>query len=108
MCLGLLVPFLLRKFFCARFSKNYDLSPFPNYSETGREWASKAKAYLRLQIKTVFNDKEIDLTNSDLRRWTENDLRDVSNLFCEMLAVPESLIDFVFGLVKSFWNNAKK
>ena len=100
--------FLTAKAFCARFSKIYVLSPFPNFSETGKEWASKAKAYLRLKIKTVFNDKEIALTNSDFRRWTENDLRAVSNLFCETLAVPDSLIDFVFGLVKSFWNNSKK
>ena len=99
---------LTAKVFCARFSKIYVRSAFPNFSETGREWTSKAKAYLRLQIKTVFRDKETAVTNSDFRRWSEGDLRIVSNLLCETLAVPDSLIDFVFGVVKSFWNNSKK
>ena len=61
--------------FCAPFSKNYDRLPFPNFSETGREWASKAKAHIRLQVKAVLLAKEFDLTNSDLRRWTEIDIR---------------------------------
>ena len=51
------------KVFCARLSKNYNHLPFPNFSETGKEWDSKAKAYLRPRIKAVFNAKEIDLTN---------------------------------------------
>ena len=79
---------------------------FQNFSETGIEWASKAKAHIRLQVKAVLLAKEFDLTNSDLRRWTENDIRDVSNVFCEMLSVPSSLMDFAFKYVKSFWNNA--
>ena len=85
------------KVFCARLSKNYNHLPFPNFSETGKEWDSKAKAHLRLRIKAVFNAKEIDLTNSDFRRWSEKDLRDVSNLICEMLSVRDSLVDFVSG-----------
>ena len=107
LCLNLLVPLLPRKFVVLVFFKNYNHLPFPNFSETGKEWDSKAKAHLRLRIKAVFNAKEIDLTNSDFRRWSEKDLRDVSNLICEMLSVRDSLVDFVSGLVKSFWNNAK-
>lgn len=75
---------------------------------TGKEWDSKAKAHLRLQIKRVFTAKEIDITNSDLRKWSENDLRDVSNIFYKMLSVRDNLVDVVFGLVKSYWNNAKR
>lgn len=56
----------------------------------------------------MFTGKVTNITNSDLRKWSENDLREVSNLFCEMLSVWDYLVDFVFGLVKSYWNNVKK
>lgn len=55
------------KVFCAGLSKTFGHIPFPNFYVTGEEWASKAKAHLRLQIKTVFTAKESDVTNSDLR-----------------------------------------
>ena len=73
------------KVFCARLYKSFGPLKFPDFDVTGKEWDSKAKAHLRLQIKTVFNSKDIAVTNSDLRTWPENDLRDVSNIFCEML-----------------------
>ena len=85
------------KVFCARLSKTFDHIPFPNFNVTGKEWDSKAKAHLRLQIKTVFSAKETDISNSDLQKWSEIDLRDVSNIFCEMLSVWDNLVDFVFG-----------
>ena len=78
-------------------------------ADTVKEWDSKANAHLRLQVKTVFSSRDIALSYSDLRTWPENDLRDVCNLFCEMLSVRQDyLVDFVFGIVKSYWNNAKK
>jgi len=101
-------PTVTSKVFCVRLSKTFKHLPFPNFSETGEEWDSKAKAHLRAQVKAAFNCKEINLTNRDLRKWTDKDLRDVSNLLCEMLSVRDNLVDFVFGLVKSFWNIAKK
>ena len=96
------------KVFCARLSKTFNRLPFPNYEVTGKEWDSRAKAHLRVQIRAAFKSKDIDLTNSDLRKWSENDLREVSNIVCEMLSVHNYLVDFVFGIIKSFWNNAKK
>ena len=97
------------KVFCARLSKSISPLKFPDFGATGKEWDSKAKAHLRLQVKTVFSSRDIAISNSDLLSWSENDLRDVSNLFCEMLSVrQEYLVDFVFGIVKSYWNNAKK
>ena len=49
------------------------------------------------------------ISNSDLRTWSENDLRQVTTLFCEMLSVRRDyLVDFVYGIVKSYWNNEKK
>ena len=48
------------------------------------------------------------ISNSDLRTWSENDLRQVTTLFCEMLSVRRDyLMDFVYGIVKSYWNTAK-
>lgn len=96
------------KVFCPRLSKTFDHIPFPNFNVTGKEWDSKAKAHLRLQNKTVFSAKETDITNSDLQKWSEVDLRDVSNIFCEMSSVRDNLVDFVFGLFKSYWNNVKR
>ena len=91
---------LTAKVFCARLSQTFDHLPFPNFSETGKDWDSKA--HLRSEIKTAFSSKQIDLTTRDLRMWSDKDLRDVSNLLCEMLSVRDNLVDFVFGLVKSF------
>ena len=96
------------KDFCVRLSKTFNHVSFPNFSETGEEWDSKAKAHLRGEVKAAFSCKEINLTNRDLRKWSDKDLRDVSNLLCEMLSVRDNLVDFVFGLVKSYWNTAKK
>ena len=48
------------------------------------------------------------ISNSDLRTWSENDLRQVTTLLCEMLSVRRDyLVDFVYGIVKSYWNSAK-
>ena len=96
------------KVFCARLSKFFNPLRFPDFDATGREWHSKAKAHLRLQIKTVLNGRDIAVNYSDLRTWPENDLRDVSNPFCELSVRRDYLVDFVFGVVKSYWNNAKK
>jgi len=100
--------FVTAKVFCTRLSKTFDHLPFPSFSETSKDWDSKAKAHLRSQIKAAFSSKQLDLTTSDLRMWSDKDLRDVSNLLCDTLSVRDNLVDFVFGLVKSFWNNAKK
>ena len=97
------------KVFCARLSKSFNPLKFPDINATGKDWDSKAKVHLRSQVKTVFSSRDIAISNSDLRTWSESDLRDVSTLFCEMLSVRQDyLVDFVFGIVKSYWNNAKK
>ena len=95
--------------FCARLSKSFNPLKFPDINATGKDGDSKAKVHLRSQVKTVFSSRDIAISNSDLRTWSESDLRDVSTLFCEMLSVRQDyLVDFVFGIVKSYWNNAKK
>ena len=101
-------PPVSAKFFCDHVSKKFDPLHFPNYDVSGKEWDSKAKTHLRLRVKAVFSAKSMAISNSDLRTWSENDLRQVTTLFCEMLSVRRDyLVDFVYGLVKSYWNSAK-
>ena len=56
----------------------------------------------------MFGSKDMAIHNSDIRSWSENDLSQISTLFCEMLSVRhDHLVDFVLGIVKSYWNSAK-
>ena len=92
----------------ARLSKFFQPLGFPDFGDiSDKERDSKAKAHLRAQIKAVFNSKDMDVSSSDLRKWPEGDLGEVSNLFCKMLSVRDYLVDFVSGVVKSYWNAAK-
>ena len=101
-------PPVTAKIFCARLSKNFQPLGFPDFGDiSDKEKDSKAKAHLRAQIKAVFNCKDMDVLSSDLRKWPESDLGEVSNLFCKMLSVRDYLVDFVSGVVKSYWNTAK-
>ena len=96
------------KMFCTRLAKFFQPLKFPEFDATGKEWDSKAKVHLRLQIKSVFGSKDMAIHNNDIRSWSENDLSQISTLFCEMLFVRhDHLVDFVFGIIKSYWNNAK-
>ena len=94
------------KTFCARLSKNFQPLAFPNFGDTSDK-DSKAKAHLRAQIKAVFNSKDMDVYSSDIRKWSESDLCEISNLFSKMLSVQDHLVDFVSGVIKSYWNTAK-
>ena len=62
---------------------------------------------MRAQIKAVFNSKDMDVYSSDIRKWSESDLCEISNLFSKMLSVQNHLVDFVSGVIKSYWNTAK-
>lgn len=95
--------------FCNHVTRVFGPLDFPELNASGKEWDSKAKAYLRAQVKAAFTSKDIAVTNSDLRSWQETDVRDVSNCLCKMLSVYQApLLEFVLGVVKSFWNGAKK
>ena len=94
------------KIFCARLSKNFQPLAFPNFGDV-TDKDSKAKAHLRAQIKAVFHSKDMDVYSCDIRKWSESDLCEISNLFCKMLSVQDNLVDFVSGVIKSYWNTAK-
>ena len=101
-------PLVTAKIFCARLFKNFEPLGFPDFGDiSDKDRDSKAKAHVRAQIKDVFNSKDMDVFSSDLRKWPESDLGEVSNLFYKMLSVRGYLVDFVSGVVKSYWNAAK-
>ena len=102
-------PLMSANMFCNHVTRVFGPLDFPELNASGKEWDSKAKAYLRAQVKAAFTSKDIAVTNSDLRSWQETDVRDVSNCLCKMLSVYQvPLLEFVLGVVKSFWNGAKK
>ena len=94
------------KIFCACLSKNFEPLGFPDFGDISDK-DSKAKAHLRARIKAAFNSKDLDVHTSDISKWCESDLCEVSNLFCKMLSVQDHLVDFVSGVIKSYWNTAK-
>ncbi|XP_015750114.1 PREDICTED: uncharacterized protein LOC107329969 [Acropora digitifera] len=102
-------PLMSANMFCNHVSRVFGPLDFPELNASGKEWDSKAKAYLRAQVKAAFTCKDIAVTNSDLRSWQETDVCDVSNYLSKMLSVHQvHLSEFVLGVVKSFWNSAKK
>ena len=94
---------------CARISKKLSPVELPDFiNVTGKEWDTRANAYLRQQIKCMFTCKEVTLINSDLRMGQETTYMRLQVFECESLSVQNYLVDFVFGVVRSYWNNAKK
>jgi len=84
------------KVFCARISKRFLPVKLPDFGNvTDKECMSTCK--------------EEALINSDLRMWPKNDIHEVISLICELLSLRNNcLVDFVSGVVRSYWNNAKK
>ena len=96
------------KKYCARLSK-FPCADLPDFDQaTGKERDTKAKVYIRQRMKVMFESKEVGLYASDLRTWTENDLHDVSRLVCEILSIRNYLVDFVYGIIRTLWSNARK
>ena len=88
-------PSVTAKIFCARLTKNFQSLVFPDFGDiSDKERDSKAKAHLRAQIKAAFSCKDMDVLSSDLRKWSESDLGEVSSLFCKMLSVRDYLVDW--------------
>ena len=73
----------------------------------GKEWDSRAKAYLRQEIKTIFDNKKLGITNRDLATWKKEELVEPSNDICEILCIKNYVKEFMFGIVRRYWINAK-
>ena len=96
------------KKFCARLSKKFQHVDLPDFDHvTEKEWDTRAKVHIRQQVKLIFESKETGLSVADLRSWTDNDLNDDSRLVCELLSIRNYLVEFVYGIIKTMWNNAR-
>ena len=82
------------KVFFARIFKKFSPVELPDFDNVTR-----AKAFLKQQMKCMFTCKEVALIKSDLRMWPENDIHEVTSLICELLSVQNYLVDFVYGVV---------
>ena len=96
------------KKFCTRLSRNFPHVELPDFDHvTGKEWDTRAKVYIRQKMKLMLESKETNLTTADLRSWTESDLSEVSVRVCELLSIRNYLGEFVYGIIKTLWNNAR-
>ena len=96
------------KKFCTRLSRNFPHVELPDFDHvTGKEWDTRAKVYIRQKMKLMLESKETNLTTADLRSWTESDLSEVSVRVCELLSIRNYLGEYVYGIIKTLWNNAR-
>ena len=94
------------KMFRVRVSDLYPPSDLPDFDNVkGKEWDTRAKAFIRRRINEMFVNKEIRLSDQDFVAWTEEDIFDVSTMFSEILGVRNYLVEFIHGLIKSHWRN---
>ena len=101
-------PVISAKPFRTHLEKNYPPLEIPSFDNvTGREWDSRATAYIKQQVKSMFVDKRIKLTNGDLVTWTELEVYECSLEICRILSFKNYLTKFIHTFVKSYWTNAK-
>ena len=94
--------------FRKRLTRHCSTIELPSFDGVvGKEWDSRAKAYLRQQIKIIFDNKKLGITNRDLVTWKEEELVDPSNDICEILCIKNYLKEFIYGIVRGYWINAK-
>ena len=69
--------------FRKHLAKYYSPVEIPSFDNvTGKEWDSRARAYIRQQIRSIIDDKWLGFTNRDLATWTKDDLVEPSNDIC--------------------------
>ena len=72
-------PVISAKSFRTHLEKNYTSFEIPSFDNvTGKEWDSRARAYIKQQVQSMFVDKRIKLTNGDLVTWTELEVYECS------------------------------
>ena len=100
-------PVISAKSFRTHLEKNYPPLEIPSFDNvTGKEWDSRATAYIKQQVKSMFVDKRIKLTNGDLVTWTELEVYECSLEISRILSFKNYLTDFIHTFVKSYWTNA--
>ena len=83
-----------------------DLPSFDNAK--GKEWDTRAKAYIRQKVKTIFDDKRIGITNSDLASWEYGQVASIAATMCEILSIRNYLTSYVTDVLKDYWTNSQK
>ena len=101
-------PVISAKSFRTHLEKNYPPLEIPSFDNvTGKEWDSRARAYIKQQVQSMFVDKRVKLTNGDLVTWTELEVYECSFEICRILSFTNYLTEFIHTFVKSYWSNAK-
>ena len=100
---------LTPKMYCSRVVKLLPCTEPPDFDKvTGKEWDTRARAYIRHRVETMIQTKEIGLLNKDFITWTEDDLHSIGKVFCKILCIHNYLVDYVHGLLKCIWNKRKQ
>ncbi|XP_067029002.1 uncharacterized protein [Acropora muricata] len=90
--------------FSLRIAQLYPRSELPDFDNVkGKEWDTRAKAFLRRRINEIFSNKEICLSEQDIIAWTEDDVFDVSVVIGDLSGVRNYLLEFIHGIIKSYW-----
>ena len=94
------------RIFRQRLANHYTSVELPSFDNvTGKEWDSRARAYVRPQVRIIFEDKRIGLTKRDFVSWTIEDLGALSIDICKVLSIKNYLTEFVFDIIKGYWTN---
>ena len=94
------------RIFRQRLANHYTSVELPSFDDvTGKEWDSRARAYVRQKVRIIFEDKRIGLTKRDFVSWTIEDLGALSIEICKVLSIKNYLTEFVFDIIKGYWTN---
>ncbi|XP_015758082.1 PREDICTED: branchpoint-bridging protein-like [Acropora digitifera] len=94
------------RIFRQRLANHYTSVELPSFDDvTGKEWDSRARAYVRQKVRIIFEDKRIGLTKRDFVSWTIEDLGALSIDICKVLSIKNYLTEFVFDIIKGYWTN---
>ena len=94
------------RIFRQRLANHYTSVELPCFDDvTGKEWDSRARAYVRQKVRIIFEDKRIGLTKRDFVSWTIEDLGALSIDIYKVLSIKNYLTEFVFDIIKGYWTN---
>ncbi|XP_044184967.1 mucin-5AC-like [Acropora millepora] len=97
-----------REIFRQRLAKHCTTVELPSFDNVkGKEWDTRAKAYIRQQVKIIFEDKRIGITKSGFAPWDLEDLDWLRNDTCNILSISNYLTDYVFDVLRDYWNNSR-